>query len=157
MLAGVDELAGGGVLKGAGAAAETVESSEATEALNPIHGVWWQWWLRDVPNPPPIRLPLKVGPGHEIMASLFVADTRHVTFLIANHSTGEVCTPFKVLEPSAVLTPDRPVEPLLVSGATGEWITERPVNWTTGLPDTLPFFQKVEFRHCLVVLGRAPA
>jgi len=127
-----------------------------------VHGVWWQWWLRGVPNPPPIKLPLKVRPGtddrpgDEIMASLFVVDSTHVIYLIANHTTGEVCTPFKVLEPSAYLAPDLPGRPVRVSGATGEWITERPVNWTTGRSDRLPFYGQVYFEDCHIVLGRAP-
>jgi hypothetical protein len=136
--------------------AASTSLSEPPRPLDPINGAWWQWWLRDVRNPPPIRLPLEVKPGHKIMASLFVVDPMHVTFLIANHTTGKVCTPFKVLEPSAYLAPRMPGRPVKVSGATGEWITERPVNWTTGQPDNLPFFGRVVFEDCLVVLGRAP-
>ena len=88
------------------------------------------------------------------MASLFVVTSTEVIFLIANHSTGQVCTPFKETEPSSYLAPTLPGRPVRVSGATGEWITERPVNWTTGQPDNLPFFERVVFEDCLVVLGR---
>lgn len=127
----------------------------------PRLGVWWQWWLRGVPNPPPIKLPLEVEAGDEIMASLFVVNSTHVKYLIVNHTKGVVCTPFKETEPSSYLsgilgTPPLADIPVRVSGATGEWITERPVNWTTGEPDNLPFFEDVVFEDCHVVLGRAP-
>ncbi len=127
-------------------------------------GVWWQWWLAGGPNPPPIKLPLKVNPGDEMMASLFVVAERHVKYLIANHTTGEVCTPFIEPIPTTYLEPlqtghPRPRRhdwPARVSGATAEWITERPMNWTTGEMDQLPAFQPVIFRDCHVVSGRAP-
>jgi hypothetical protein len=127
----------------------------------PDHGAWWQWWLRGVPNPPPIRLPLEVEPDDEIMASLFVVSPTKVKYLIVNHTRGVVCTPFTETEPSFYLsgvlgTPPLQDIPVRVSGATAEWITERPVNWTTGEADKLPFFKQVVFDDCHVVLGRAP-
>jgi hypothetical protein len=97
-----------------------------------------------------------VDAGDEIMASLFMVNSTQVTFLIANHTTGEVCTPFTQTEPSSYLAKDLPGGPVKISGATGEWITEQPVNWTTGKLDRLPFYEPVVFEDCHVVLGFAP-
>jgi Peptidase A4 family len=118
----------------------------------PITAVWWQWWLRDALNPPPITLPLPVEPGHEVMASLFVVDRTRVNYLIANRTTGVVCTPFIGPEPTSYLPPPVPPGPVRVSGATAEWVTERPTVWLSGgrLYD-LPDYGQVDFTDCHVV------
>jgi hypothetical protein len=118
--------------------------------------VWWQWWLRDAQNPLPIRLPLPVKACDEVMASLFVVDATHVTLLIANHSQGIVCTPFMEPEPTLYLPAPVQAGPVRVSGATAEWVTERPTNWVTKELFELPDYGTVLFRDCHVVTGPAP-
>jgi hypothetical protein len=119
-------------------------------------GVWWQWWLRDAPNPLPILLPLPVDPGDEMMASLFVVDSTHVKYLIANRTKGIICTPFTEETPTSYLPSSVRAGAARVSGATAEWITERPMNWVTGEVFDLPDYGTVTFRDCLVVSGQAP-
>jgi hypothetical protein len=130
--------------------------------------VWWQWWMRDVEIPKPILLPLPVRPGDKILASLFVVDETHVKYLIANHTQGVVCTPFVEPDPTTYLpafnshdsgtceTDANPHEPVRVSGASAEWITERPASWTTKAIFDLPDFAGVPFDLCHVVSGGAP-
>jgi hypothetical protein len=118
--------------------------------------VWWQWWLRDAPNPLPILLPVPVDPGDEMAASLFVIDSTHVKFLIANRTKGIVCTPFVEETPTSYLPSSVRSGTAYVSGATAEWITERPMNWHTGEVFDLPDYSMVTFRDCLVVSGQAP-
>jgi len=118
--------------------------------------VWWQWWLKDAPNPLPIVLPLPVGVGDLVMASIVVVDSTHVKFLIANQTKGIVCTPFIEVEPTSYLGKCGPPGPVHVSGATAEWITERPTNWTTREIFDLPNYGEVNFEECHVVTGRAP-
>jgi hypothetical protein len=118
--------------------------------------VWWQWWVHGVVGPPPISLPLKVQPGHRVMCSLFVVDSAHVRFLIANRTTGEVCMPFVVAEPSVYLSSPHLQAPVSVSGATAEWITERPSRWPAERICELPDYDTVDFVDCHVVSGPAP-
>jgi hypothetical protein len=118
--------------------------------------VWWQWWLRDAPNPLPILLPVPVDPGDEMAASLFVVDSTHVKFLIANRTKGIVCTPSTEETPTSYLPSSVRSRTAHVSGATAEWITERPMNWHTREVFDLPDYSMVTFRDCLVVSGQAP-
>ena len=119
-------------------------------------GVWWQWWLKDAANPLPILLPLPVRVGDLIMASIFIENPTQVKFLIANHTQGIVCTPFIETEPTSYLGEYGPPGPVRVSGATAEWIMERPTNWVTKEIFDLPDYDAVNFEDCHVMTGRAP-
>jgi hypothetical protein len=91
-----------------------------------------------------------------MMASLFVVNATHVTYLIANHTTGTVCAPFMEPAPTSYMPANGPVQPVRVSGATAEWITGRPMNGTTRELDELPAFKPVRFTDCHVVSGPGP-
>jgi hypothetical protein len=120
---------------------------------DPPFSVWWQWWLRNNPmtfSPRPIALPIL--PGQQIMASLRVLDETHVHFLIENRTTNQIFPPF---------TMDAPIDTasqiqVKVSGATAEWIAERPTNATTGDPYELPDYNEVHFTDCFAISAIMP-
>ena len=124
--------------------------------------VWWQWWLRGSGNPPPITVPLEVNPDDEVMCSIFVISATKVRFIVKNHSTGQLCTPFETEEPTSYLHESGRRVPVLVSGATAEWIVERPTIWPTESQGPfpryyeLPDYRTVEFGDCFAVSAPEP-
>ncbi|MDP8922950.1 MAG: G1 family endopeptidase [Chloroflexota bacterium] len=126
--------------------------------------VWWQWWLRGAKNLPPVTVPLKVNPGDEVMCSIFVVSPTRVRFIVKNNCTGELCTPFETDEPTSYLDLQEsgPRVPVLVSGATAEWIVERPTIWPTETQEPFPCYYElpdygtVEFGDCFAVSAPEP-
>jgi hypothetical protein len=113
----------------------------------PPFSAWWQWWLRDHKNPP-VTLPLTVAPGHAVMASLLVLNDRCVKFSIVNRTTNRGVDPFDVKSPRT--DPPSCIQ-VKVSGATAEWILERPADLLTGMIYELPDYDEVDFTSCLAV------
>jgi len=93
-----------------------------------------------------------VLPNHRIMANLQVLDETHVHFLIKNQTTGESYPPFKLKAPKQPGTGRR----AKVSGATAEWIVERPADPATG-PYPLPAYGQVSFTDCYAIQASLPA
>jgi len=95
---------------------------------------WFQWWARGQDNPPE-DLPLPVDAGHEISAIITVLDETTVRFNLKNETLGIVLQAFNASAPA----------PCRISGATAEWIMERPSpmgsdGWDAyPLPDYSPF------------------
>jgi Peptidase A4 family len=113
------------------------------------YSAWWQWWMRDNPETfYPCVTTLPVKPGHRIMASLRVLDEKQVHVLIANRSTGEMYPPFRIDAPTG-----RARRQAKVTGATAEWIVERPADPVTG-PFGLPDFGQVTFEVCFAISAR---
>lgn len=118
----------------------------------PTYEAWWQWWDRegDADGNPMKPLPIEeitINPEDRIMCSLFVVDASppaQVKFIIKNQTTGEAVTPF------TVPAPVRPI-PLSVSGATAEWVTERPSIWPTPDQYNFPDYGHVDFEGCFAV------
>jgi hypothetical protein len=104
------------------------------------YSAWYQWWAKGPPMPwHPLALP--VAAGDEVYASLTVLNPTTVRFNIKNVTLGVVLGAFDVATPTAAL----------VSGATAEWIMERPTplqggdSWT---PYPLPAYQDFSFTGC---------
>jgi hypothetical protein len=116
-------------------------------SIGPAFFLWWQWWMRD--NPAtfcPAVMPIAVLPGHRILAKLEVLSETQVRFLIKNRTTGQNYPPFKMDAPSHPVTGRQ----ANVSGATAEWIVERPADVATG-PYKLPDYHQVAFTSCYAV------
>lgn len=120
---------------------------------DPPFSVWWQWWLRDNPATfSPVTIPIAVLPGHRMMASLRVLDETHVHFLIENRTTGQISRPFTMAAPTDTASKIQ----VKVSGASAEWILERPTNANTGKLYDLPNYQKVHFTDCFAISASMP-
>jgi hypothetical protein len=129
----------------------TIQNGQRSE---PTAKAWWQWWVRDVDNPPPIDLSLHVGPGHCVMCSIIVVNRTTVRFFIKNQTTGDFVAPFDEPAPMAA----KPAVQVQVSGATAEWIVERPMIWHEGKLYQWPNYGTVQFqfKNCLAVSSAAP-
>lgn len=118
----------------------------------PSHYAWFQWWVDregdDDPAPPPQTIRgFTVNPGDRIMCSLFVTDPSHVKFIIRNMDTGDIVVS------SDIAAPEGQLGPLTVSGATAEWITERPSEWPDeGRRFNFANYGSVCFQDCLAVM-----
>lgn len=112
----------------------------------PFH-TWCQWWLRN--NPQTYRpQPLSVGvaPGQRVMASLRVLSETQVHGIIENRTTGAIL-PFTMDAPTDTSSGMQ----LKVSGATAEWIVERPADENTGELYELPNYSTVHFTNCFAL------
>lgn len=115
---------------------------------------WWQWWSRNN-TMPPFTLPLPVKPGDEVKCMMIVVDPKTVKFLIKNETTGQVLTAFDATAPVDNSLPSGPIQ-LEVSGATAEWITERPDIYPTDVAYAFPDYGSVTFSDCIALPALAP-
>jgi hypothetical protein len=121
----------------------------------PSTTTWWQWWLRDHAYPP-VTLSLAVEPCHVVIASLIVVGETLVKFIIKNETTGQICSPFIKQAPLATLPNGLSPVQVKVSGATAEWVLERPTIWGSDRLYELPDYGKLEFEGCQAVSALAP-
>lgn len=105
------------------------------------YGAWYQWWARELQEGPEC-LELQVNPGDEIAAVMRVLDDKQtVRFNLKNVTLGIMLQAFDVTAPTGYL----------VSGATAEWIMERPSpprsdGWNAY---KLPSYSAFSFTDCL--------
>jgi hypothetical protein len=119
---------------------------------DPPFFVWWQWWARNNPGTfNPAHIPLTILPGQRMMASLIVLSETQVQFLFENRTTGEIVQPFVMAAPM-----DSSGMQFKVSGATAEWIVERPTNANTYEPYELPDYHEVHFSDCFATSAVMP-
>jgi hypothetical protein len=111
---------------------------------------WWQWWVRDQDNFP-VSLPLSVSEDDSILCSLVVVTPTKVKFLIKNQTTGYMIAPFDQVAPMAQMTHMPSPIQVEISGATAEWIMERPTKLQSTQLYELPNYNRVEFKNCLAV------
>ena len=113
---------------------------------------WVQWWVGDHMSVPVVLSSLPIRAGDQVMCSMVVMHDTAVRFYIKNQTTGAFIAPFEQRAP-LFHPPDggRPVQ-LKVSGATAQWIMERPAALTAGHHlYELPKYGKVTFRNCYAV------
>lgn len=106
----------------------------------PEYSAWFQWWARGL-HLPVLDLALPVKAGDEISAILTVLDQKTVRCNLKNVSQDIILQAFDVRSPAR----------LLVSGATAEWIMERPSPMGTDGWESyeLPAYTDFAFTACL--------
>jgi hypothetical protein len=119
--------------------------------MSPPYFLWWQWWMRDNPTTfwPVVLTTIPVLPGHQILAHLEVLSETQVRFTIKDATT--IFPPFWMNAPA----PNRGGGQAKFSGATAEWIVERPDDPATGLYNLADFTQ-VNFTSCHAVQATLP-
>src|SRR5262245_42217487 len=118
----------------------------------PAFHTWCQWWLRDNPQTyVPDILSVGVAPGQRVMASLRVLNETQVHGIIENRTTGAIL-PFIMVAPTDMLSGMQ----LKVSGATAEWIVERPAGGIMGELYELPDYGIVHFTNCFALSAEMP-
>ena len=111
------------------------------------HFAWSCWWYNSEKPQPVSRITnLKICPGQEILAGLFVTVSGDVVFFIKNQSTGDYC-PFLQRPPSGNL------EPL---GSSAEWVVERPTEPNTHKLYPLADYGSVDFKYCMALAADRP-
>lgn len=105
---------------------------------------WYQWWARGF-DTTPVPLTLQVSAGDRMFALLTRVDERTVRFNLRNDTTTSVLQAFDVTQEESA--PGQ----LLVSGATVEWIMERPAPEGTDGAELydLPAYKDFSFTDCL--------
>ncbi len=111
----------------------------------PSASAWFQWWTKDNTQPP-VQLPLPVTPGDHVMAIVTVVGPTTARFMIKNQTTGDFSPPFLIDAPSPITK---------ISGATAEWILERPSKFPTPVPYELPNYHTEHFHNCFAVAARS--
>lgn len=124
--------------------------------LGGTHGrtttAWVQWW----PLVPFTFRHFTVNPGDRVTCWLSVVDSTHVLAIIKNTTTGGIR--MLVMQAPMVIDPPRFPDPIQaeVSGATAEWVTERPAHLECPELYELPDYDEVVFKHCYAVSALGP-
>jgi hypothetical protein len=123
----------------------TTQSIEPATSTQKPFFAWWQWWVRDVAGQAfPIQLIRPaIHAGDLVMSFMQVANDRSiVSFAITNLTTG------RAVQFSQGAPPDNWGQPFKVSGATAEWVMERPADAPNPAPLPLPDYGTVDFHDC---------
>jgi hypothetical protein len=111
------------------------------------HYAWTYWWYHsDRPKPVSRITGLKIDPGHEILAGLWVTISGDVAFFIKNQTTGDYCSLLQ-------RPPSGDLEPL---GLSAEWVVERPTKPETGKLYPLADYGSVNFKYCMALAADRP-
>jgi len=113
---------------------------------------WVQWWVRDHRSIPVVLSSLPISAGDQVICSMVAMSRTTVRFYIKNQTSGVFVSPFELSAP--LFHPPhggKPVQ-LELSGATAQWIMERPAALTEGHQlYELPDYGKVTFGNCYAV------
>jgi hypothetical protein len=113
---------------------------------------WVQWWVSDHSSIPVVLSSLLISAGDVITCSMVVMNRTTVRFYIKNQTTGAFVAPFEQSAPLFHPPDGREPVQLEVSGATAQWIMERPAALTSGHQlFELPNYGKVTFSNCYAV------
>jgi len=106
---------------------------------------WVQWW----PNCPfTVGMPVKAG--DKILAWLYVITPTEVVMIIKNQDAGGPAYPWVAFSPTVIKSPQYPTPiKARVSGATAEWVMERPAIPMSTVLFNLPQYTPVTFTSCL--------
>ena len=122
----------------------------------PVTISWIQWW----PLPPLTIGALQVARGDRMLCWLLVLNRTDVLFIIKNQMRNQMLGPLYmfIMRAPRVIMPPQILLPVQteVSGATAEWVMERPTSLVTNQLYALPDYGQVEFRQCYAVSARAP-
>ena len=112
---------------------------------------WFQWWPQSE-----MTLPMTIVPGDYVMAWLLVLNQHQVHMILLNWSRLTLAT-FIWTAPTVIMPPFimTPVQ-ASVSGATAQWITERPAIAPTPVLYNLPNYGMVHFDDCMAASALNP-
>src|SRR5437879_9620697 len=113
---------------------------------------WVQWWVSDHRSVPVVLSSLPIHADDEVTCSMVVMNRTTVRFYIKNQTTGAFVAPFEQSAPLFHPPDGRDPVQLEVSGATAQWIVERPAALTPGHAlFELPNYREVTFSNCYAV------
>jgi len=125
--------------------------------MEPEYFAWHEWWCAGHFSHP-IRLDLPIKPDDWIRCTLTVDTLTRVIFHMKNETTGLEVASFPVDAPNKPPVAGSSAPPIqrLISGATAEWITERPSDPDTDKPYELANYGTVVFENCLANAASDP-
>jgi hypothetical protein len=113
---------------------------------------WFQWWARTELKITRYKLPLTICENLPVMAMIWVVDQYHVVAALRTY--GDLNQIFILYEEApdvSSTTENTPTIKPAISGATVEWIHERPLK--NGKPSPFAKFTPVQFCHCVAGTG----
>lgn len=111
---------------------------------------WFQWWARDYAGTAPAQISsVPVGPGDEVACMVKVWQPSVAVVYVRNLTTGHLAH-FRVHAPTVTLGGGHPHE-FTISGATAEWIMERPTRLGSDEPYDLADYGSAYLRNLLAV------
>ncbi len=117
---------------------------------------WVQWWAKDELGLDLQTLSLKVQPGQTVLCVLMVLDPQRVAAVVINLSTIPITVqPVGIIPPFAKLPGGGAAQPK-VSGATAEWVVERPSDINADRFENFPNYGHTQFEFCGAVEGTHP-
>jgi Peptidase A4 family len=137
-----------------GTAQELAVAANGTEA--PEYYAWFQWWARDQTALRFKKLKnVQIQAGTDVMGLIWAIDPTHVHVVFRNFAPLNQITIFRRRSPDIQVPPNPIVQPT-ISGATAEWIMERPTKRKLNATklDLFPGFSPVHFKHCVAGMAR---
>ena len=117
---------------------------------------WVQWWARDEMNIQIVVLPIPVQPGQTVACVLTVLGPQEVACVVVNLSAMPVTVQaVSIIPPMAKAAGGGPARPS-VTGATAEWVIERPRDVDLPRFENFPDYGQTRFDLCLAVEGGSP-
>jgi hypothetical protein len=108
---------------------------------------WFQWWAKDGTDILPARIEnVPVAPGDEVACLVRAWSASSVVICFRNLSTNRIAV-FLVDAPTRVM-PDGTVHTFTISGATAEWVVERPLGIESHELYPLADFGAVDLTEC---------
>jgi hypothetical protein len=139
---------------------QVLKVDAAGQPQPPEYSAWFQWWARtQVHITRKVFKKIQVQAGLQVMAAIWVIDPRHVGVMFrtfAPFNQGTVL--FRKSPPVWLRQVNGPTGRPTISGATAEWIVERPETLTLNHPtlDLFPAYTPVTFDFCVAGAARAP-
>ena len=114
---------------------------------------WVQWWARDDLNPKVAPIQITVEPGDMVACILTVCDPHTVHCVITNLNPAHPDTQAVKATAPPVLEDGVAARPS-ITGATAEWIVERPKVLHSTAPNNLPDYGETGFELCFAIEGK---
>lgn len=116
---------------------------------------WVQWWARDT-DIAVLDAGVAVAPDDEIACSIVVDSPVSAKFTMRNLTSGAPAILMQVQSPFATPPGGSADVQIRISGATAEWVTERPINPVDHVAYRLPDYGSVLFADCHAVSATGP-
>jgi hypothetical protein len=105
---------------------------------------WTQWWQRDDPNSVPLPIPLTVQPGDIVLCVLTAVGPQTVEYVMVDLTTGQFLPVIGTAPTDLLPVPS-------ISGATAEWVMERPRIIHSKKQCNFPNYGRSQFSLCVAV------
>jgi hypothetical protein len=117
---------------------------------------WVQWWARDELGLQLVVLPLAVEPGQTVLCVVTVLGPQEVACVAVNLSASPVTAQaVSIIPPLAPLPGGGTARPS-ITGATAEWVVERPRDVNADRFENFPDYGQTRFDFCYAVAGESP-